>query len=222
LNKYFGVSVVVLALFVLVAALVSPKAGFNSTNNFPITKGDSTAFLHINNSHYHPFDKWLIWSSKYGRDVFWPIVIILLFVFGGWTGKKTATVIVISMLVLIPIGIIAKELVSRPRPEIPKADFLIAADKDYGFPSGEALIVSAGAAVVLALYRNTPRRRAISILLATEAALVCISRVYVGGHYPLDVVGGILLGVGVSFIFVGIEKRIESLMMPIAKILKKP
>ena len=101
-------------------------------------------------------------------------------------------------------------------------DFLIAADKDYGFPSGEALIVSAGAAVVLALYRNTPRRRAISILLATEAALVCISRVYVGGHYPLDVVGGILLGVGVSFIFVGIEKRIESLMMPIAKILKKP
>jgi len=202
---------------VLVAALVSPKAGFNSPNNFPITKGDSTAFLYINNSHYHPYDKWMIWSSKYGRDAFWPIVIILLFVLGGWTGKKTAAVMAISMLVLIPIGIIAKELVSRPRPEIPKTDFLIAADKDYGFPSGEALIVSAGAAVALALYRNTPRR-----LLATEAALVCISRVYVGGHYPLDVVGGILLGVGVSFIFVGIEKRIESLMMPIAKILKKP
>lgn len=54
-----------------------------------------------------------------------------------------------------------------------------------------------------------------------EAALVCISRVYVRGHYPLDVVGGILLGVGVSFIFVGIVKRIESLIMPIVKILKK-
>jgi membrane-associated phospholipid phosphatase len=46
--------------------------------------------------------------------------------------------------------------------------------------------------------------------------------VYVGGHYPLDVVGGILLGAGVSFIFVGIEKRIESLILPIVKILKKP
>ena len=101
-----------------------------------------------------------------------------------------------------------------------EADFLIAADKDYGFPSGEALIVSAGAAVTLALYRNTPRKLAISILLAIEAALVCISRVYVGGHYPLDVVGGILLGVGVSFIFVGIEKRIELLIIPIMNILK--
>ena len=84
------------------------------------------------------------------------------------------------------------------------------------------MIVSASAAVALALYRNTPRRLGISILLAVEAALVCISRVYVGGHYPLDVVGGILLGVGISFIFVGIEKRIESLIMPIVKILKKP
>jgi membrane-associated phospholipid phosphatase len=222
LNKYFGTSVVILALFLLVAALVSPKTGFKNADNFPISKTDSAAFLYINNSHYHPFDKWMIWSSKYGRDVFWPIVIILLFVFGGRTGKKTAAVMVISMLVLIPIGIIAKDLVSRPRPEIPKTDFLIAADKDYGFPSGEALIVSAGAAVALALFRNTPRRLAISILLTIEAALVCISRVYVGGHYPLDVVGGILLGVGVSFIFVGIEKRIELLIMPITKILKKP
>jgi membrane-associated phospholipid phosphatase len=146
---------------------------------------------------------------------------IVLFVLGGWTGKKTATVMAISLLVLIPIGIIAKDLVARPRPEIPKADFLIASDKDFGFPSGEALIVSAGAAVALALYRDTSRKLAISIILAAESALVCISRIYVGGHYPLDVVGGILLGVGVSFIFVGINKHIESLLMPIVKILKK-
>ena len=169
MNKYFGGSVVSLALFLLVAAIVSPKTGFNNiNNNFPITKSDSAAFLYINKSHYHPFDKWMIWSSKYGRDAFWPIVIILLFVLGGWTCKTTAAVMAISLLVLIPIGIIAKDLVSRPRPEIPKTDFLIAADKDYGFPSGEALIVSAGAAVALALYRNTPRRLAISILLAVQ------------------------------------------------------
>ena len=222
MNKYFGASAVTLVLFLLIATLVSPKIGFNTSNSSPISKADSRAFLDINNSHSHLFNKLMIWSTKYGRDVFWPIVIILLFVLCGWTGKKTATVMAISMLVLIPLGIIAKDLVSRSRPEIPKVDFLIAADKDFGFPSGEALIVSAGAAVALALYRDTHRKLAISIILAIESALVCISRIYVGGHYPLDVLGGILLGVAISFIFVGIDKHIESLLMPIAKILKRP
>ena len=58
----------------------------------------------------------------------------------------------------------------------------------------------------------------VSIALAIEAALVCISRVYVGGHYPLDVVGGILLGIGVALIFVGIDKSIDaSIITPIRK-----
>jgi len=217
LNKYFGASAVTLVLFLLIATLVSPKIGFNTSNNSPISKADSRAFLDINNSHSHLFNKLMIWSTKYGRDVFWPIVIILLFVFGGWTGRKTAVVMAISMLVLIPLGELAKDIVARPRPVVPKPDFLIPTDKDYGFPSGHAVIVSAGAAVTLALFRDTPNKLAVSIILAIEAALVCISRVYVGGHYPLDVIGGILLGVGVSFIFIGIQKHIESLMVPIIK-----
>ena len=220
LNKYFVASLFILALFVLIASLVSPRVipSANST----IAKSDSIAFLDVNSSHYYPaLTILMIWLTQFGREVFWPIAIISLFIFGGWTGKKTAVVIAITMLVLIPLGALAKDIVARPRPVIPKSDFLIAADKEYAFPSGHALIVSAGAAGALLLFRDTPRKLVISIILSIEAALVCISRVYVGGHYPLDVVGGILLGVGVSLIFVGIEKRIESLMIPIKNILKR-
>jgi undecaprenyl-diphosphatase len=220
LNKYFVASLFILALFVLIASLVSPRVipSANST----IAKSDSIAFLDVNSSHYYPaLTILMIWLTQFGREVFWLIAIISLFIFGGWTGKKTAVVIAISMLVLIPLGVLAKDIVARPRPVIPKSDFLIGADKEYAFPSGHALIVSAGAAGALLLFRDTPRKLVISIILSIEAALVCISRVYVGGHYPLDVVGGILLGVGVSLIFVGIEKRIESLMIPIKNILKR-
>jgi membrane-associated phospholipid phosphatase len=223
LNKYFGASIVVLALFILIAILVSPKIGFNNAtnNNSPISKADSSAFLNINNSHYQALNKVMIWLTNYGREIFWPVAIILLFVFGGWTGKKTAVIIAISMLVLVPLGELAKDIVARPRPVIPTSDFLISADKEYAFPSGHAVIVSAGAAGALMLFRGTPRKDAVSTILVIEAALVCISRVYVGGHYPLDVIGGILLGVGVSLIFVGVQRQIESLMKPIMNIVKK-
>jgi len=223
LNKYFGASFILLISFLIIAILVSPKIGFNNIINHhsPIARFDSLAFLDVNNSHYHAFNQIMIWLTQFGRDIFWPVAIILLFILGGWIGKKTAVVIAISMLVLIPIGELAKDIVARPRPAIPQVDFLIAADKEFSFPSGHALIVSAGAAVALILFRNTPRQFIVSIILAIEAALVCISRVYVGGHYPLDVIGGILLGVGVSLIFVGMQKQVESLMKPMMNLIRK-
>ena len=222
MNKYFTASFVILSLFLLTAIIVSPKGAFNNaTNNTPIGKADFSLFLNVNNSHYPAVNEIMILLAEFGREVFLPITIILLFVLGGWTGKKTAVVIAISMLVLIPLGELAKDIVARPRPVIPASDFLISADKDYAFPSGHAVIVSAGATGALMLFRGTPKRLVVSTILAIEAALVCLSRIYVGGHYPLDVIGGILLGVGVSLIFVGVEKHIEFLFMPLKKLLRR-
>jgi undecaprenyl-diphosphatase len=111
--------------------------------------------------------------------------------------------------------------VARPRPIIPQTDLLIAADSKYAFPSGHATIVSAGAAVVLMLFRDSARKLAISLILTAEAALVCFSRVYVGGHYPFDVFGGIFLGVGMALLFIGVTNYGEVVMLFLKRISKK-
>jgi membrane-associated phospholipid phosphatase len=154
----------------------------------------------------------MIYLTVYGREICWTLVIILFFTLGKKKGKKIAILMTIVMIVLIPVGMLSKQIIERPRPEIPDNDFLIPADSEYAFPSGHALIVSAGVAISIALYRNSFKELLISILLVTEAGLVCFSRVYVGGHNPLDVIGGILLGVGISFLFVWKQNIFESLL----------
>lgn len=219
-KKYLAVSLALIALFLVVAVLVSPKA--NPGGNSAVVRGDTSAFLAVNDSHLSTsFNQFMILLTEYGREAVWIVAGVLLFAFGGWTGRKTAVVMAIAMLALIPIGSIAKDIVARPRPLVPPSDFILAADSDFSFPSGHAVIVSAGAATALTLFRGSGRKTAVSLGLAAEAVLVCLSRVYVGGHYPLDVLGGILLGAGVAFIFVGIAGKIEVAMRPVANVLKR-
>jgi len=205
-------------LFVVLAILVSPLANSNPD----MVSKDMSAFLKVNDSHVNFLNKMMVWLTEYGREAFWIMTVILLFIFGGILGKKTAIVLVLAFIVLIPIGFAAKEIVQRPHPTIPESDFLLAQDpNEYSYPSGHATIVSAGAAIALSLFRDSKRKLAISLALAIEAALVCISRVYVGGHYPLDVIGGILLGVGISFLFVGATKQVEKITQSIIRTLKR-
>lgn len=177
-------------------------------------------FLQVNNSHVPALNEPMVLLTKYGREAVWTAAAALIFIFGGRVGRKTAVIIAIAMLVLIPTGSVVKEIVERPRPVIPSSDLLLAQDTDFSFPSGHAVIVSAGAAIALTSYIGTKMRMAVSLALTVEAALVCVSRVYVGGHYPLDVLGGILLGLGVAFIFIGFSERIDSLLQPLMKSLR--
>lgn len=217
LNKYLVISIGVWAAFIIFALLVSPKLDIGFLR--PLIDVDTEVFLQINKQHYAPLDQFMILITQFGRELVWPIVIVVLFMFGGATGKKAALIMTLAMIVLIPIGMLSKEIVARPRPFIPDTEVILAADSQFAYPSGHSLIVVAGATVSVAvLFRNSSwKMKAVTMTLAVEASIVCFSRIYVGAHYPLDVLGGILLGIGISLLFLSQTRRIQNLQTTIAK-----
>lgn len=83
-----------------------------------------------------------------------------------------------------------KHLFARPRPflVIDPVNLLITAPHDYSFPSGHSATAFAAATAMALLDRRlTP---AVMLLAAVEA----YSRVYVGVHYPFDVIVGAMVG----------------------------
>jgi membrane-associated phospholipid phosphatase len=91
--------------------------------------------------------------------------------------------------------------VRRPSTRYASPKTLVPAPHDHSFPSGHAA-TSFAAATVLTAY--APRWWPVWFLLALA---VGFSRIYVGVHYPLDVVGGAALGVVTALLLLAISRR---------------
>lgn len=61
-------------------------------------------------------------------------------------------------------------------------------------------MVSAGAVPTKYFLKKSSNKKLVSSFLVIEAALVCISRLYLWVHYPSDVIGDILLESGISLL----------------------
>jgi len=82
---------------------------------------------------------------------------------------------------------------SRPYTVFPHALVLVARSQDYSFPSDHAVMAGAVAAGVLLTHRR------LGTATALAAVVMAFARVYVGAHFPLDVIVGLLLGAAVTF-----------------------
>jgi undecaprenyl-diphosphatase len=124
-----------------------------------------------------------------------------------WLKKVPACVVMIVAIGLavgaadfIASGIL-KDWVARPRPtRVPELEGVLHLVNDYR--SGQYGFVSSHAATTMAcglLFSLIWRNKIATIGLMLWVAANCYSRMYLGVHYPLDILGGLLVGVLVAW-----------------------
>ncbi len=154
---------------------------------------DKAIFYFINKTLQNTFFDWLMPFITNAGNFKIIIIIgaILFFIFGR---KKERIFLVLLIVSIFVADFIAAQLLKntfiriRPCNALNDAHVLVGCTGSYAFPSAHAVNITVFAALTSYKYRF------LIIPSIIIAAAVCFSRVYVGAHYPLDVIGGALVG----------------------------
>ncbi|MEO7767590.1 MAG: phosphatase PAP2 family protein [Ferruginibacter sp.] len=115
-----------------------------------------------------------------------------------------------EVLIAIGINIIAtdglKAIFNRTRPsdEYPGQVFVLTTSKGHSFPSGHTSLAFATATSFTLTYKKW----CIAVPAYLWAGCVGYSRMYLGKHYPSDVLGGAVVGAGSSLLSHWISKKL--------------
>jgi undecaprenyl-diphosphatase len=164
---------------------------------------DTDLFLFLNSIN-SPFWDDVMWIIS-ARLTWVPLYLIILWMFFRLTGRR---VILVTLFVIAAITLsdqlsvhAFKEVFLRLRPcHEPSLEGLVHIVRgkcggQYGFVSSHAANCFNIAVFSLLLLR----KRWFTVIILLWAALVSYSRVYLGVHYPGDIIGGALLGAGIGF-----------------------
>lgn len=136
--------------------------------------------------------------------IFWILLTIALLCF-----KQTRKAGIFSACALIGSlvvnNMILKNLVGRVRPYevVEGLRCIVSPAHDASFPSGHT---GASFSSAVALFPHLPRRY--GVLLLVLATLIALSRLYVGIHYPTDVLAGLITGIAIGLCVNIVGRRI--------------
>ena len=129
-----------------------------------------------------------------------------------WSRQRAEATVLLAALLSLGVNPLLKIVVNRPRP----SDELVTVWRDFGglgFPSGHAFsaIVLFGLLYYLAP-RAVPWEGPAALIRASSLTLILligVSRVYLGAHWPSDVLGGFLYGIIVLALLIGFHEWIS-------------
>ena len=165
---------------------------------------DQELFLFLNSLHSETFDGIMVWIS--GKTTWWPFYLLLLLFL---ILKKRLQAIPVIIFIALAITLadqtsvnLFKEVFERSKPcHEPALEGMVHLVNDrcggkYGFVSSHAANSFAVAMLLLLVIR----KRWFTVTILFWAVIVSYSRIYLGVHYPGDVIGGALLGILCGFI----------------------
>lgn len=168
---------------------------------------DREIFLFLNGLHQPWLDQAMFYMTK---AVFWiPVYLLLLYLIAKTYSWKIMLWSLLAVAVIVTIGDrisveLFKEVFQRYRPsrniEIGPIIHIVNDYRGglYGFVSSHATnFFGISTFVILLLRRRYP---AITPLLILWASFICYTRVYLGVHYPSDILAGTMLGVVIGFL----------------------
>ncbi len=143
--------------------------------------------------------RWL-WLDLFGvfcSQYLWIFMTLALIILAGWNHKKWRELVFVAIAsAAIARGVfvtIIKWLYDHPRPDVViRVQELVKGDTVNSFPSGHTTFVFALAMGVYLYNRNLGR------WYFALAVLASVARVFVGVHWPFDILAGAILGVGVA------------------------
>lgn len=163
----------------------------------------------------------LLLIQQYLRsDILTPVMKMITFLGnGGWFWILCAVILLVSpktrkvgcaaslsiIFGALVTNVLLKNLVARARPFACDSMLwspLIAKPTDFSFPSGHT---TASFAVALVIARMFPKKYGVPAVIL--AALVAFSRLYLGVHYPTDVLAGFLVALAGSTLSVWLVRK---------------